>query len=92
MVGAMLAVFTPALTMRNYLSVTIQLKGFPHGLAVKNLSTEAGDAGSIPGLGRSPAEGKGNSFQYSCLENPMDREDWQGIVLGISKSQTHLSH
>ena len=36
----------------------------------------AGDPGSIPGLGRSPGEGNGNPLQYSCLENPMDREAW----------------
>ena len=40
---------------------------------VKNLSANAGDTGSIPGLGRSPGEGNGNPFQYSCLGNPMDR-------------------
>ena len=38
---------------------------------VKNLPTNAGDAGSIPGLGRSPGVGWGNSLQYSCLGNPM---------------------
>ena len=37
---------------------------------------DAGDLGSIPGLGRSPGEGNGNPFQYSCLENPMDRGVW----------------
>ena len=45
-------------------------------LAVKNLPTNAGglgDAGLIPGLGRSPGGGHGNPLQYSCLENPMDR-------------------
>ena len=36
----------------------------------------AGDPGSIPGLGRSPGEGNGNSLQYYCLENPMDRGAW----------------
>ena len=44
---------------------------------LKNLPDNAGDtgdAGSIPGLGRSPAEGNGNPLQYSCLENPMDKE------------------
>ena len=47
--------------------------GFPGGSAVKNLPTNAGDAGSVPGLGRSPGEGNGNPLQYSCLENPTDR-------------------
>ena len=44
--------------------------------------------GSIPGLGRSPWEGNGNPFQYSCLENPTDREAWQAIGHGVTKSQT----
>ena len=49
-------------------------------LVVKNLPANAGDvrdAGLIPGSGRSPGEGNGNPFQYSCLENPMDREGWR---------------
>ena len=45
----------------------------PRWLSVKNLPANAGDAGSIPGLGRSPGEGNGNPLQYYCLENPMDR-------------------
>ena len=54
-------------------------KGFPGGSVVKNLPTYAGDGdpGSIPGSGRSPAQGNGNPLQYSCLENPMDRGAWQ---------------
>ena len=52
---------------------------------------EAGDAGSIPGLGRSPGGGNGNPFQYSCLENPMDRGIWQAAVYGVAKSRTRLS-
>ena len=47
--------------------------GFPGGSAVKNLPANAGDAGSIPGLGRSPGQENGNPLQYSCLENPTDR-------------------
>ena len=43
---------------------------------VKNLPAKAGDAGLIPGLERSCAEGNGNPLQYSCLENPMDRGAW----------------
>ena len=43
------------------------------GSAVKNPPANAGDEGSIPGLGRFPGEGNGNPLQYSCLENPMDR-------------------
>ena len=48
------------------------------------------DGGSIPGLGRSPGEGNGTPFQYSCLENPMDRGAWRVIVHGTAKSQTQL--
>ena len=47
--------------------------GFPGGSMVKNLPTNAGDAGSIPQLGRSPGEGNGKLLQYSCLGNTMDR-------------------
>ena len=46
------------------------------------------DLGSIPGLGRSPGEGKSNPLQYSCLGNPMDREVWWPRVCGVTKSQT----
>jgi len=47
-------------------------KGFPGGSDGKESACHAGDPDSIPGLGRSPGEGNGNSFQYSCLENSMD--------------------
>ena len=46
--------------------------GFPGGSDGKAFACNAGDPGSIPGLGRSPGEGNGNPLQYSCLENPMD--------------------
>ena len=51
----------------------------------------AGDLGSIPGLGRSPGEGNGNPLQYSCLENPMDGGAWLATVHGVTKSWTQLS-
>ena len=41
--------------------------------------------GLIPGSGRSPGEGNGNPLQYSCLENPMDRDAWQTTVHGVSR-------
>ena len=47
-------------------------KGFPYGLAGKESACSAGDLGLIPGLGRSPGEGKGYPLQYSGLENSMD--------------------
>ena len=57
---------------------------------VKNLSSNAGDTGLIPGLGRAPGEGNGNPLQYSCLENSMDRGAWWAIVQGVAKSWTQL--
>ena len=60
-------------------------------LVVKNPPANAGDArdmGSIPGSGRSPGGGHGNSIQYSCLENPMNRGAWWVIVHGVAKSRT----
>ena len=51
----------------------------------------ARDAGSIPGLGRSPGEGNDNPLQYSCLKNPMNRGAWWAAVHGVTKSQTQLS-
>ena len=49
---------------------------FPGGSDGKAFAYNAGDLGSIPGLGRSPGEGNGNPLQYSCLENPMDGGAW----------------
>ena len=49
------------------------------------------DAGSVPGSGRSPGGGHGNSLQYSCLENPMDRGGWWATFPGVAKSQTQLN-
>ena len=45
----------------------------------------AGDLGSVPGLGRSPGEENGNPLQYSCLENPMDREAWLATFYGVAR-------
>ena len=60
-------------------------------LVVKNLPASVGDirdVGSISELGRSPGKGNGNSLQYSCLENPMDREAWQATtVRTVAKSR-----
>ena len=58
---------------------------------VKNPLANAGEAGSIPGSGRSAGEGNGNPLQYSYLENFMDRGAWQATVLEVAKSQTRLS-
>ena len=62
--------------------------GFPDGSVVDNPPVNAGDAGSIPGSGRSPGEGNGNPFQYSCLENPMERGAWCYTVHRVAKNQT----
>ena len=71
--------------IKKYMHVYVFM-GFPCGSAGKESICNAGDLGSIPGLGRSPGEGKGYPLQYSGLENSMD---W--IVYGDAKSQTQLS-
>ena len=55
---------------------------------VKASACNAGDLGLIPGSGRSPGEGNGNPFQYSCLENSMVGGAWWATVHGVAKSQT----
>ena len=60
----------------------------PSGSVVKNLPANARDTGSISGPRRSPGGGHGNPFQYSCLENPMDRGIWWAIIHKVAKSQT----
>ena len=71
-------------TILNFLVATL---GFPDNSVGKESTCNAGDLGSIPGLGRSPGEGKGYPLQYSGLENSMDC-----IVHGVSKSRTWLSN
>ena len=61
---------------------------FPGGSEVKASARNAGDPGSIPGLGRSPGEGNGNPLQYSCLGNPMEGEAWLATVHRVAKSWT----
>ena len=58
---------------------------FPCGSDGKESACNAGDLDSIPGSGRSPGEGNGNPFEYSCLENPVGRGAWQSIVHGVTK-------
>ena len=60
--------------------------GFPGGSDSKESCCNVGDPGSTPGSGRSPRDGNGNSPQYSCLENVMDK-DWLSTVHGFAKSQ-----
>ena len=65
--------------------------GFPGGSEVKGSACNAGDPGSILGLGRSPGEGNGTPLQYFCLENPIDGGAWWVTVHGVAKSQTWLN-
>ena len=68
------------------------MMGFPGGSVVKNPPTNAGDMGLIPESGRSPGEGNGNPFQYSCLGNSMNRGVWRATVHGVAKSPIQLSN
>ena len=58
------------------LAISLIPKDFPVGSDGKVSAYNVGDPGSIPGLGSSPGKGNGNPLQYSCLENPMNRETW----------------
>ena len=60
-------------------------RGFPGGSVVKNLPANARDTGLIPGLGRSPGEGNGNSLQYFCPGNPMGRGAWWATDHGLAE-------
>ena len=66
------------------------LWGFPHSSVSKESTCNAGEAGLIPGSGRSPGEGNGNPLQYSCLENPMDRRVWQATVHEVARVRHDL--
>ena len=68
------------------------VRSFSGGSMVKNPPANAGDLGSIPGLGRSPGEGNGYPLQYSCLENFMDRGAWWATFMGLQKSDNSISH
>ena len=70
----------------NMIMALQRYRAFPGGSAGKESTCNAGDLGSVPGLGRCPGEGKGYPFQYSVLENSMD-----SIVHGVAKSQIRLS-
>ena len=69
-----------------HISISVHLPAFPCGSAGKEFACNVEDLGSIPGLGRSPGEGKGYPLQYSDLENSTDC-----TVHGVAKSQTRLS-
>ena len=63
---------------------------FPGGSHGKVSAYDAGDLGSIPGLGRFPGEGNGNPLQHSCLENLVDRGAWRAAVHRVAQSRTRL--
>ena len=71
----------------NMLSIFVMCD-FPDGSDGKASAYNAGDPGSIPGLGRSSGEGNDNPLQYSCLENPTDGGAWWATVHGVTKSRT----
>ena len=66
-------------------------EGFPGVSDGKASTCNAGDLGSVLRWGRSPGEGNGYPFQYSCLEKPLDRGTWQATVRRFTKSQTQLN-
>ena len=74
------------------LSFFLPNKMSPRGSDGKESACNAGDLGSIPGLGRSPGEGNGNPLQYSCMGNAMDKGALWAVVHGFAKSQTWLRH
>ena len=80
--------FSPWLVLQNLVSTPTGASSAAEGKAP---ACNAGDAGSIPGLGSSPGEGNGNPLQYPCLENPTDGRAWWAKVHGITKSRTRLS-
>ena len=71
------------------LNIVMCTHGFPGGSEDKASACNAGNPGSIPGLGRSPGEGNGNPLQYSCLENPMDRGAWRATVHRVAELDTN---
>ena len=67
-------------------------RGLSRWLSAKESACNAGEAGSMPGFGRSPGGENGNPLQYAGLENPMDRGAWRATVHGGPNSQTDLSY
>ena len=81
-------------TRPSFTLVHTPLWGLPDGTMVRNLPANEGDRGDkdlICGLEKSPGVGNGNTLQYTCLENSMDRRSWWARVHGVSKSQVQLS-
>ena len=76
----------PFISYQTQNKLDIDQRGLPRWLSDKDSTCQAGDLGSVPGLGRSAGEGNGNPLQYSCLGNTMDRGVWQAIVHGLTES------
>ena len=74
----------------SYISTGWQLENFPGGSDCKETAPNVGDLGLIPGLGRSPGEGKSYRFQLSCLENPMDRGAWWVHGITVIRTKQHF--
>ena len=72
--------------------VLLYSTGFPGSSDGKEAACKEGDQGLVPGSGRSPGEGNGNPFQYSCLENSKERGAWCAIVDRVTKKWTQLSN
>ena len=68
------------------ITITAGFSGLPLWLSSKESACNAGDVGSMPGLGRSPGGGNGNPLQYPCLENPKDRGALQLQSMGLQES------
>ena len=66
--------------------------GLPWRAISQESASNAGDLGLIPGSRRSPGEGNGTPFQYSCLEKPIDGGTWWAAVHGVAKSRTRVKH
>ena len=74
-----------------FAAMWMDLEGVSGGSAVKNPPVSAGEAGSIPGSGRSPGGRNDNPLQYSFLENSMGKGNWWATVHGVTKNLTQLS-
>ena len=89
--ASFVSIFLFHLSFRNFLYCLLSLTaGFPGGSVVKNPPANAEDTDLIPGSGRFPGEGNGNLFQYSCLENPMDRRAWKATAHGVQRVKHDL--
>ena len=77
--------------LMSFNNTSSSIMGFPDSSTGKESTCNAGDPSSIPGWGRSPGEGNGNTLQYSCLENPMHGGAWWATVHGGTKSWTWLN-